>query len=48
MEATRINGNHTEVAGQTVVVNRNLAVEVTMDEILEDLLYPESRGGAAA
>jgi hypothetical protein len=37
------NGNHTEVAREAIVVNRNLAVEVTMDEILEDLLYPETR-----
>jgi hypothetical protein len=42
------NGNHVDVASKALVVNRNLSVEVTMDEILEDLLYPETRGGAAA
>ena len=47
MEA-QMNGNHEDVARKAVVVNRNLAVEVTMDEILADLLYPESRGGAGA
>jgi hypothetical protein len=29
---------------ETVVVNRNLAIEVSFDEILEDLLFPASRG----
>ena len=47
MEA-KLNGNHEDVARKAVVVNRNLAVEVTMDEILADLLYPVNRGAASA
>ena len=48
MEAkTTTNGKHTEVAREALIVNRNLSVEVTMDEILEDLLYPVNRGGSA-
>ena len=44
---TTTNGNHTEVAHEALIVNRNLSIEVTMDEILEDLLYPETRGASA-
>ena len=44
----KVNGNHTDVPREAVIVNRNLSVEVTMDEILEDLLYPENRGGVGA
>ena len=28
---------------EAIVVNRNLAVEISFDEILEDLLYPAGR-----
>ena len=41
------NGNHTDAAREAILVNRNLSVEVTMDEILEDLLYPVNRGAGA-
>jgi hypothetical protein len=32
---------------EAVVVNRNLSIEVSMDEILDDLLFPAHRAGAA-
>ena len=28
---------------KAVVVNRNLSIEISLDEILDDLLYPASR-----
>ena len=31
---------------EAVLVNRNLAIEISFDEILEDLLFPESRAAA--
>ncbi len=32
---------------EAVVVNRNLSIEVSMDEILDDLLFPANRAGGA-
>ena len=44
MEAT----TDTKSSGrEAIVVNRNLAIEISFDEILEDLLYPESRAAGA-
>ena len=31
---------------EAVVVNRDLTIEVTLDEILEDLLFPATRASA--
>jgi hypothetical protein len=28
---------------EAIVVNRNLSIELSLDEILDDLLYPASR-----
>ncbi|HEX6116695.1 MAG TPA: hypothetical protein VFY99_06305 [Solirubrobacterales bacterium] len=39
--------NHTQNTDrEAVVVNRNLSIEVTMDEILDDLLFPAHRAAA--
>jgi hypothetical protein len=50
MEATnttKINGSARRAtrhsAAEALVVNRNLSIEVSLDEILDDLLYPARR-----
>ena len=35
--------HHTDHSRKTVLVNRNLEIEVSFDEILDDLLYPAAR-----
>jgi hypothetical protein len=38
--------NHTQSTDrEAVVVNRNLSIEITTDEILDDLLFPAHRAG---
>jgi len=32
---------------EAVNVNRNLAIEISLDEILEDLLFPQTRAAGA-
>ena len=32
---------------EAIVVNRNLAIEISFEEILEDLLFPENRAAGA-
>ena len=45
MDAQTSHATHPE--HDSVVVNRNLAIEVSLDEILDDLLFPATRGGGA-